>query len=48
MSRTAGVAVNPPNPASEPSEITSVTFQITSAELYVLVGTLSYTITLSF
>ena len=48
MSRTAGVAVNPPNPASEPSEITGVTFQITSAELYVLVGTLSYTITLSF
>ena len=48
ISRTAGVAANPPNPASEPTEITSATFQITSVELYVLVVTLSYTITLTF
>ena len=48
ISRTAGVAANTPNSASEPTEITSATFQITSAELYVLVVTLSYTTTLSF
>ena len=34
--RTAAVAANPPNPAREPDETKSATYQINNAKLYVL------------
>ena len=41
LSRTAAVAVNPPNPAKEVTETNSATFQINNDKLYVPVVTLS-------
>ena len=35
--RTAAVAANPPNPAREPDQTKSVTYQINNAKLYALV-----------